>query len=53
MPIYLRGRGTYPAAGLSVQKAVMTWRRNCHEKKKNYDGFDEAIARAAAVCASA
>lgn len=33
-----------------MQKAVMTWKSNCHEKKKMYDRLDQTILKAADVC---
>lgn len=34
-----------------MQKAVMTWKSNCHEKKKKrYDRLDQTILKAADVC---
>lgn len=32
-----------------MQKAVMTWKSNCHGKKKK-DRLDQAILKAADVC---
>lgn len=33
-----------------MQKAVMTWKSNCHGKKKKKDRLDQAILKAADVC---
>lgn len=54
MPIHLWSGDAYPAVNFSMQKVVMTWKSNCHEKKekekKNHDLSDQALLKAADVC---